>query len=93
MKNLINLPCEIWNSIDDGSLALNVNYELIEKDILSLKEGILSLKNNIYSDDACAALTSRCDVIQELANSGYDKVCGFNNYLLSIFTYQSGEDN
>ena len=91
MKNIINLPYEIWNSIDDASLALNTNYELIERDVLSLKDEILSSKNNIYSEMACLKLTDRCDVIAELANSGYKKVCDFNSYLLSIFTYQSDD--
>lgn len=89
MKNLINVPFDIWNTLDDGSLTLNANYELIEKDVITLREDILSLKNNIYSESACSDLTARCDVISQLANSGYEKVCDFNNYLLSTFTYQS----
>lgn len=93
MKNMIKIPEEIWNNIDDGSLALNINYELIENDILILKDKILSLKNDFYSNDACFELTTKCNIISELAKCGYKKVCGFNDYLLSIFTYDSGEDN
>ena len=93
MKNLISVPYEIWNGIDDGSLALNTNYELIEQNALSLKEEILSLKNSVYSDDTCSELTARCNVIYELASGGYQKVCGFNDYLLSVFTYQSDDEN
>ncbi len=89
MKNSIKLSYELWNALDDRSLAIGNNYELIENRISNLKNEILSLKNSIYSDHACSTLTSGCDVISELANSGYKKTCEFNNYLLTIFTYDN----
>ena len=76
MKNKINVSSQLWAELDENSLALANNYEMIEN---ILAEFIAQNAN----DKNLPIFT----LLQNLAHEGYQKVCDYNDELLGLFDY------